>query len=70
MNKDSLHQVVYKQKKKILKSETIHSLILKACSALPEIEEWNVSLIKKYKQIPSFKQSILNIHNPKKKVAY
>ncbi len=65
MNKDSLHQVVYKQKK-ILKSETIHSLILKACSVLPEIEEWNVSLIKMYEKIPSFKQSILNIHNPKK----
>ncbi len=63
-NKESLHQVVYKQKK-ILKSETIHSLILKACSSLPEMEEWNVSLIKKYKNIPSFKQSILNIHNPK-----
>ena len=62
-NKKSLHKVVYKQKK-ILKSEVIHSLASKACSSLPDIEEWNVNLIKKYKKIPSFKESILNIHNP------
>ena len=61
-NKDSLHQVVYKQKK-ILKSETIHSLILEACTLLPEIGEWNVNFLKKYKSIPSFKESILSYCN-------
>ena len=63
-NKKSLHEVVYKQKK-LLQSQEIHSLILKACSYLPKIEEWNVSLIEKYKNIPGFKESILNIHSPK-----
>ncbi len=63
-NRKSLHEVVYKQKK-LLQSQEIHSLILKACSYLPKIEEWNVSLIEKYKNIPDFKESILNMHSPK-----
>ncbi len=56
-------KVVYKQKKS-LKSDFIHSTILKICSYLPELNEWNIDIFKYFKETPSFKNSILNIHNP------
>ena len=31
---------------------------------MPDIEEWNLRLQEKFKKIPSFKESIINIHNP------
>ena len=57
-------KVIYKQRK-TLKSEAIHSLILKICEYLPEIKEWNNYLFKLHKEAPSFKECIKNIHNPK-----
>ena len=65
INNNVFLKVVYRQRK-TLKSETIHALILKVCASLPEIEEWNCNLFKLYKEAPSFKESILNIHNPSK----
>ena len=56
-------KVVYKQKKS-LKSDVIHSLIIKACNLMPDIEEWNLRLQENFNKIPSFKESIINIHNP------
>ena len=51
-------------KKKSLKSDVIHSLIIKACNLMPDIEEWNLRLQENFNKIPSFKESIINIHNP------
>ena len=31
---------------------------------MPDIQEWNLRLQEKFKKIPSFKESIINIHNP------
>ncbi|PPR27014.1 MAG: ATP-dependent DNA helicase RecG, partial [Alphaproteobacteria bacterium MarineAlpha9_Bin4] len=59
-----LHQIVYKQRKN-LKSETIHSIILNTFASISELKEWNIKLLKFYKKTPSFKESIVNIHNPK-----
>ena len=58
-------KVIYKQRKN-LKSSDIHSLILDACKTIPELNEWNHNLFKFYKDIPSFRESIVNIHNPRR----
>ncbi len=63
LNKKNLYQVIYKQKKN-LKSKLINSEILKICSIFPELNEWNKNIFKTYKNLPSFKESILNIHSP------
>ena len=31
---------------------------------MPDIEEWNLRLQEKFNKIPSFKESIIKIHNP------
>ncbi len=57
-------KLLYKQKGG-LKSKTIHNSIRKCLGSIPNIEEWNVNLLDKYNCIPSWQDSIRNLHNAK-----
>ncbi len=45
-----------------LKSNLIHKSILKCLNDLPNLEEWNIALFKRYLNIPTWDSAIKNIH--------
>lgn len=56
-------KVFYRQKKGI-KSESIEKIIHDILIKIPNFDEWNENIFHHYKNIPSWKDAITNIHKP------